>query len=221
MARFRRGIGHVGRVTGLALVAVPAAVLLLGGCASAPEPALAPVAAAPTTAPTTGATPAPVQSLDADAPEEPAPPARIRIGDLDVDVPVVPVGVDEEGDMDVPLDVKTVGWYRFGPGPGASAGSSVLSGHVDDRVQGRGAFYALSDLGEGDPVQVELADGTVVDYEVRDVERIDKSELPVDVLFARDGDPRITLVTCGGDFDREARSYRENVVVTAEPVGAG
>jgi LPXTG-site transpeptidase (sortase) family protein len=146
-------------------------------------------------------------------------PARVRFPELDVDAPVAAVGVDALGEMEVPEDVATVGWYRFGPGPGAGEGSAVLSGHVDDRIQGRGAFYQLSDLEPGDPVAVELADGTAVDYRVTVVERIDKDELPVDRLFARDGAPRLTLVTCGGDFDRQARSYRENVVVTAEPIG--
>jgi LPXTG-site transpeptidase (sortase) family protein len=119
----------------------------------------------------------------------------------------------------VPQDVNTVGWYRFGSGPGSAAGSSVLSGHVDDRVQGRGAFFELVDLAEGDPVEVTLDDGTVVGYRVVRVERVDKSALPVERVFARDGAPRLTLVTCGGEFDPAARSYRENVVVTAEPVG--
>ncbi|QJY47518.1 class F sortase [Pseudonocardia broussonetiae] len=140
---------------------------------------------------------------------------------LDVDVEVVDVGVDERGEMEVPQDVSTVGWYRFGPGPGAAAGSAVLSGHVDDRVQGEGAFYRLSELAPGDAVEVELADGAVVAYVVDRVRRIAKEELPVDELFARDGAPVLTLVTCGGDFDREARSYRENVVVTASPTGGG
>ena len=94
----------------------------------------------------------------------------------------------------------------------------MLSGHVDDREQGRGAFYRLSDLVVGDPVEVDLADGSVVRYRVDTVTRIAKEELPVEQLFARDGDPVLTLVTCGGDFDRESRSYRENVVVTARPV---
>jgi LPXTG-site transpeptidase (sortase) family protein len=89
---------------------------------------------------------------------------------------------------------------------------------VDDRVQGRGAFYALTDLAEGDRVEVDLADGGVVAYEVTRVERIDKDQLPVDQLFARDGAPVLTLVTCGGEFDSARRSYRLNVVVTAEPV---
>ena len=146
-----------------------------------------------------------------------AAPTRVRLAAIDVDAAVVDVGVDGLGEMEVPEDVTTVGWYRFGPGPGSPAGSSVLSGHVDDRVQGPGAFYTLTDVAVGDPVQVDLADGTVVDYRVDTVERIDKSELPLERLFARDGAPVITLVTCGGDFDREARSYRENVVVTAVP----
>lgn len=172
-----------------------------------------PAAGAPT-APTAAA-PATVGPGDPAVPE-PAAPVRIRLVDLDTDAAVVPVGVDEQGAMQVPEDVRTVGWYRFGPGPGGP-GSSVLSGHVDDRVQGRGAFYRLAELAEGDRVRVDLADGTELGFRVRAVERIDKSELPVDRLFAREGAPRLTLVTCGGDFDRAARQYRENVVVTAEP----
>jgi LPXTG-site transpeptidase (sortase) family protein len=173
-------------------------------------------------APVLAASPAPATSAAAPRASGPADddrlaaPARVRFPGLDVDAAVVAVGVDELGEMEVPEDVATIGWYRFGPGPGAGAGSTVLSGHVDDRVQGRGAFYRLSDLEPGDAVGVDLADGTSVDYRVTLVERISKDELPVDRLFARDGAPRLTMVTCGGDFDREARSYRENVVVTAE-----
>ena len=134
-----------------------AGLLWLSGC-GAPAP-LAP-AVAPAPAPTTAAVPA--------APAPVAAPSRVRLSGVDVDVPVVSVGVDDRGDMEVPEDVGTVGWYRFGPPPGSAAGSSVLSGHVDDRVQGRGAFYRLSDLATGDPVEVELVDGTVLQYRVNE-----------------------------------------------------
>ncbi len=168
----------------------------------------------------TAATAAPVPATAAAPPADRlAAPARVRLAGIDVDAAVVPVGVDGRGEMEVPEKVDTVGWYRFGPGPGSDAGSAVLSGHVDDRVQGRGAFYSLTDLGTGDPVQVDLADGTVLDYRVTLVERIDKSVLPTDRLFARDGAPHLTLVTCGGEFDYATRNYRDNVVVTAVPVG--
>jgi LPXTG-site transpeptidase (sortase) family protein len=125
--------------------------------------------------------------------------------------------VDERGAMAVPEDVRTVGWYRFGSRPGSLSGSAVLSGHVGDRVQGRGVFAALGDVEPGDLVEVELTDGTRLGYRVRTVERVAKDALPADQLFARSGPPRLTLITCGGDFDWTTRTHTENVVVTAEP----
>jgi hypothetical protein len=139
------------------------------------------------------------------------------VGDADVDAPVLGTGVDERGRMAVPLDVRTVGWYRFGSRPGAPAGSAVLAGHVDDRDQGLGAFHRLGDVAVGTGVEVTLADGTTVGYRVSAVERVVKAALPVDRLFARDGPARLVLVTCGGEFDRAAGGYSDNVVVTAEP----
>lgn len=156
-------------------------------------------------------------TASATAPDRLAVPVRVRLAGIDVDAEVVAVGVDDRGEMEVPHDVDTVGWCRFGPGPGSDAGSAVLSGHVDDRIQGRGAFFDLTDAGVGDPVRVELADGSDAAYRVSHVERIDQAALPVDRFFARDGAPHLTLVTCGGDFDHSTRNYRDNVVVTAEP----
>lgn len=37
-------------------------------------------------------------------------------------------------------------------------------------------------------------------------------------LFTRTGPPRLAVISCGGTFDRAKRSYRDNVVVIAEPV---
>jgi sortase (surface protein transpeptidase) len=93
-----------------------------------------------------------------------------------------------------------------------------VSGHVDDAVQGRGAFYRLVDLAVGDPVVVTTAAGVDLTFRVSTVRRIPKSTLPVDEHFARYGPPHLTLVTCGGAFDRVQGSYRDNVVVTAAPV---
>jgi len=180
--------------------------LVLVGCGATPAPAPAVVPAALATATATAA---------ASDPGDVAPPARIRLPSLGVDTAVVAVGVDARGEMAVPEDVRETGWYRFGPAPGSAAGSSVVSGHVDDKVQGRGAFYRLVDLAVGDPVVVTTAAGADLAFRVSAVRRIPKSTLPVDELFARDGPPHLTLVTCGGTFDRALGSYRDNVVVTA------
>jgi LPXTG-site transpeptidase (sortase) family protein len=146
--------------------------------------------------------------------------ARVVVPALGVDAPMVAVGVDATGQMSVPTDVRTVGLYRFGPIPGSDSGSAVLSGHVDDRVQGRGAFYDLVAVRPGALVQVQLVDGTGLNYRVRSVERFDKAALPIERIFDRNGPPVLTLVTCGGDFDTGSRSYRDNIVVTADPVPA-
>ena len=40
----------------------------------------------------------------------------------------------------------------------------------------------------------------------------------MDQIFARQGDERLVVITCGGPFDRRT-GYRDNVVVVAEPKG--
>lgn len=142
-----------------------------------------------------------------------------RAGRALLAAPVLPVGVDAAGAMGVPEEVATVGWYRFGPAPGVGTGSAVLAGHVDDQEQGPGAFHDLAGLAPGDVVTVRRSAAPAVRYEVREVRVVDKQVLPAGELFARDGPPRLTLVTCGGPFDRVSRSYRDNVVVTAVPLG--
>ena len=202
-----------GLVVGVLLVLVPLAWWLFGE-AGPRSPVPSPSSAAPAAGAATTVGPVPARPVPVPAPAEPV---GIRLPGVGVDAPVLPVGVDGSGEMAVPPDVRTVGWYRFGPGPGAAAGSSVLAGHVDDREQGRGAFYRLVELAVGEPVQVQLADGTELGYRVRDVQRVAKSSLPVEELFGRDGRPRLVLITCGGEFDRAAGRFRDNVVVFAEP----
>ncbi|BDZ41650.1 hypothetical protein GCM10025865_09490 [Paraoerskovia sediminicola] len=66
------------------------------------------------------------------------------------------------------------------------------------------------------------AAGETHKYTVKKIERVPKADIPLDTVFDRDGDPRLVLVTCGGDWDAGTGHYVDNVVVTAVPVaGAG
>lgn len=150
--------------------------------------------------------------------EAPVAPVRLRIPTLDVAADVVPVGVDDEGLMEIPASGQEVGWYRFGPAPGAAAGSTVLASHVNTRAEGDGVLASLGDLREGDTATVTLEDGTEVDYTVTGRRTVDKSELDGGALFDRAGPARLAIVTCGGPWQEERSSYRDNVVVLAEPV---
>jgi sortase (surface protein transpeptidase) len=143
-------------------------------------------------------------------------PVRLRIPSIGVDAPVVAVDVEPDGEMEVPDDVRDAGWYRHGPAPG-EPGAAVIAGHVDSREQGRGAFFDLRRLDVGAQVKVTDADGNVQRFDVVARRTYDKAGLPADALFTREGRPQLVLITCGGDFDREARSYRDNVVIYAQP----
>ncbi len=155
-------------------------------------------------------------TLDRLAMSEPAVgPTALRIESVGIEAPVRPVGIDAAGEYELPPGSE-IGWYRFGPTPG-DAGSSVLAAHVD--WNGRpGAFFELQDAQIGDRVTVSYDDRSEASFVIVDVNRYAKSELPLDSLFERSGEPRLTLITCGGDFNPGLRSYEDNIVVIAEPV---
>jgi hypothetical protein len=219
-----------GLAFGLALaVGVPTVWELAQPPASAGAPVEQALAATPV--PPVPAAPAPLSSsvptgdaapavpTRAAAPSPPAvvpPPVRLAVPALGVDTPVDPVGVGADGSMALPDDVDRVGWYRFGPVPGAE-GSAVLAGHVDSWDQGLGALAPLREAAVDDEVLVTDAAGATTRWRVVGREVLEKEALPLDTLFARGGAPRLVLVTCGGPYLPDLRSYRDNVVVVAVP----
>jgi LPXTG-site transpeptidase (sortase) family protein len=129
------------------------------------------------------------------------------------DAPVEPVGVEPNGEMEIP-PADEVGWYRFGASPG-EPGSAVLAAHIAyDGVDG--VFRRLDRLVAGDEVAVSFDDGSREAYVVTEVVTFDKDALPDD-LFARDVPERLVLITCGGEFNPDLRSYESNVVAYAVP----
>lgn len=145
------------------------------------------------------------------------PPARLRVASVGIDVAVRPTGVGAGRQMRLPGDPRVMGWYRFGPAPASGAGSAVLAGHVDSRRHGIGPLARLGGVAPGDRVDVRLASGRTVRYQVDSVERFDRQRLP-DEVFARSGRPLLRVVTCTGPWLPEAGGYQQNLVVTAVPV---
>ena len=177
------------------------------------------VAAAPVPAPPS----VPVRSADlttAGAVTAP-PPAEVTLPTLDVTVPVDPVGVQDDGQMEIPPQAERAGWYRFGAAPG-DAGTTVIAAHVDSVASaGLGPFARLVDVAVGDPVRVTTADGVAHEYVVESVGAQPKDAIAWDGVFQREGAHRVVLITCGGTFRQDVRSYSDNVLVVAVPQGSG
>jgi hypothetical protein len=147
-------------------------------------------------------------------------PLAVRIGTISVDAPIVPVGIQDDGAMVIPERVDEIGWYDpggLGVVPG-TAGTAVLAGHVDSRSQGRGALYDLRELRVGATIEVDLDDGTTQRWLITEVVQYSKAVLPLAEIFTWAGPSRLAVITCGGEFDRTARSYTDNLVVYAEPM---
>jgi hypothetical protein len=145
-------------------------------------------------------------------------PRRVDIPAIGVLTRVVPVGLEVDGAIEIPDDVRLAGWYDLGVPPGADRGSAVLVAHRDGREQGRGVFYDLGLLEVDDRVVVRTDEGRDLVFAVVSRESIRKKRLPYEELFAVDGPPRLTLISCGGEYDSDAGGYQDNVVVTAVPI---
>jgi hypothetical protein len=191
---------------GRALALVATAALLAGcaapGAAGSPAP---PSAAAPST-PAPGG---PVVVDPAGVPE----PVAVSVPAIGVTGALLDLGVAADGTAEVPGDFDRVGWFTGGGRPGAR-GPTVLLGHVDSTA-GPAVFSGLRDLAPGDVVEVTVADGSVARYEVAGSERFPKDAFPTAAVFGATTDDVLRLVTCTGAFDRGARSYVDNLVVTA------
>jgi LPXTG-site transpeptidase (sortase) family protein len=185
-------------------------------------PAPPPLVSVPAPAASWAETPRPVPTIETrsarigDREQRRAPePVALRIPAIGVDATVVPAGIEAStGQMELPPDRLAVAWYRHGPSPGTS-GSAVLAGHVD-YGEGRAVFYRLADLEPGNALVVTYGDGSRRRFRVVGRRLYDKERLP-ERVFATSGKAVLTLITCGGGYERAERSYDGNVVVYAVP----
>jgi hypothetical protein len=145
------------------------------------------------------------------------PPVRLLVPAAGIATALPAVHLDGSGILVPPDDVATAGWFADGTAPG-DVGPAVLVGHVDSTA-GPGVFFRLRDLRPGDGIEVRRADGSVVRFAVTRVARYPKTAFPTAAVYGPTPDAELRLITCGGAFDRAARSYLDNVVVYARLAG--
>jgi hypothetical protein len=142
---------------------------------------------------------------------------------MGIQAPVMPRGLDAKGAVDPPPYDRpgTVGWWSGGAQPGA-AGAALLVGHVDTKSK-PAVFYGLSTARPGDRIRVVRADGSVAEFTVEDVRVHERDGFDPHAAYGPRvrGRAELRLVTCGGTYDKAAKTYTANVVVSAYLTGAG
>lgn len=158
-----------------------------------------------------------VDAAPANQPVAAAGPVRVRVDPLALDMAVEAASLDATGSMALAENPDVASWYRFGPAPGAE-GATVIAAHVDSLRYGLGPFAKLATAAPGTVVVITTADGVDHRYAVDSVQSTVKSEVAWGTIFDRTGPPRLTLVTCGGEFNYTTRQYQSNTIVTATPL---
>lgn len=173
---------------------------------AAPAPASSPAAAVPRqAAPSLATAPALSRSV----------PTRLKIPAIAVDAPFTPLSIGASGRLDAPPpnDKNLVGWFKGGVTPG-ERGASIVAGHVDTQT-GPAVFLQLRFLRPGATVDITRTDGTVASFKVDTVETFSKAKFPDKRVYADTPDAQLRLITCGGEYDKKAKDYEDNVVVFA------
>ncbi len=116
------------------------------------------------------------------------------------------------GVMDLPVNAWNAGWYKGGPVPGAP-GDAVIEGHAGYPRQPM-IFGRLGTLRPGDQIIVVLSDGSQRLLLVNSM-AVAAAGSAIPGLAAPSGPPRLTLITCTGDFDKDRFSYSKRMVVEA------
>jgi len=143
-------------------------------------------------------------------------PVRVQIPAIAVDSPLTGLGLQHDGTMQPPPTGFPAGWYTGAPTPG-QLGPAIIAGHVDWAGH-PGVFYNLRDLKTGDRVIVARTDRRAAVFRVSRVEEFAKDAFPTGAVYGNIDHAGLRLITCGGSFDRQAASYRDNIVAFADLV---
>jgi sortase (surface protein transpeptidase) len=142
-------------------------------------------------------------------------PVELKIDAINVSSTLIPLGLNPDQTIAVPPLDKPLqaGWYRLGPTPGA-VGPAVILGHINGNGQ-NGIFARLNELTPGDVVKVSRSDGKTAVFTVTKLEQVPKSAFPTQAVYGDTQVAELRLITCGGSFDKNKRSYNDNIIAFA------
>jgi sortase (surface protein transpeptidase) len=139
---------------------------------------------------------------------------RLVIPTIGVDAPIEPVGLDAQNAVAAPRSLDTVGWFSRGSAPG-EPGDAVIDGHYGLPLT-PAVFRNLDKLRPGDTLQVIWPDGRRLQFRIETAVFLAANLAAPPDVFSRSGPARLSLITCGGQWEQSQRTYNERLIVTAE-----
>ena len=154
---------------------------------------------------------------------------RFIISKFGVDAPLTYRRVGKDGQMPNPDGPDDIAYYDFsewpglGGGPG-KGGNAVFAGHVDSGQKAckngtvkppcQAVLWDLNGLKVGDEIEIRVS-GQSFKYRVMSNQPVPAATGPWDQIVAATAEESLTVITCGGDFNRETREYSNRQVVVA------
>jgi LPXTG-site transpeptidase (sortase) family protein len=147
-------------------------------------------------------------------PPPPGLPVQLVIPRIRVNTPVIELStaLDARGVPQWETVPFVAGHYRVTGLVGAPT-NVVLSGHVLTRDMGN-VFRDLHLLRPGDPIVVYTEQGEFT-YQVADLRLVPPTDTSP---LTPSATPRLTLITCAGEYDFRAQSFTERLIVAADLV---
>lgn len=139
-------------------------------------------------------------------------PVAISIPAIDVSGKLTKTGLNPDRTLEVP-EFGDMSWFANGAAPGEPGPAAIL-GHVDSKT-GPDVFYRLREMSAGDTITVTAKDGTKFVFVVDRVEQHAKKKFPTEKVWLPTAKPELRLITCGGEFNQDRDSYRDNIIVFA------
>jgi Sortase domain len=143
-------------------------------------------------------------------------PTRLDIAAIGVRTGLQRLGLLPDGTLQPPSRWLEAGWFAKGIVPG-QPGPAVIVGHIDS-TKGPAVFYRLNELHVGSRITVTMSNRSVLHFVVDQMQRFKKKHFPTDTVYGPTPDAELRLVTCTGQFDAQAHSYLDNLVVSAHLV---
>ena len=140
-------------------------------------------------------------------------PSQLNIPSVGISSTIKPVGRDASNAMALPDSLTESGWYKDGATPG-NPGKAVLAAHTGYPNK-PSQFRKLEQLNPKDTFTITDIAGTTASFEIIQKATYKPDEAPLDSIFGESPTPRLTLITCAGEWQSASHTYSHRLVIFA------